>query len=198
MKCECPPACDGRSARAARGTGTVGRVRRSVPGGPTPLRSSARGRAVHLAPFAALTAHSAGESVYEARCARRPRACGPHRLPRPTAPAPRASLLQMRWRAIRRSAPLSRKGAGGQAAARVGGAGLGRFGGGERSELRQLTRRRCAKRAQRAKLNGRRAPEALKPGKSVPQGPTAGFARCGLPVRVFVAPHPARSSKVLR
>ena len=45
---------------------------------------------------------------------------------------------------VRRSPPPLRKGAGGQAAARVGGAGLERFGGGERSELRRLTRRRCA------------------------------------------------------
>jgi hypothetical protein len=70
------------------------------PGGPTPLRSSARGRAVHVASLAALASHSAGESVIEARCARRPRASGPHRLQRPAVPAPRAALLQGRWRAI--------------------------------------------------------------------------------------------------
>ncbi|WP_284619609.1 hypothetical protein, partial [Aquabacterium humicola] len=49
-------------------------------------------------------------------------------------------------------------------------------------------------RAQRAKLNGRRAPEPLKPGKSAPQGPTAGLARCGLPARAFVAPRIASPS----
>jgi hypothetical protein len=73
------------------------------PGGPTPLRSSARGRAVHVASLAALASHSAGESVIEARCARRPRASGPHRLQRPALPAPRAALLKVRWRAVFRS-----------------------------------------------------------------------------------------------
>jgi hypothetical protein len=56
----------------------------------------------------------------------------------------------------------------------VGGGEDRKPGGGERSELRKLTRRRCAKRAQRAKQHGRRAPGLRTGKKSAPPGPTAG------------------------
>jgi len=187
----------GARARRAEGGGRLG--------GPTALRSSVRGRAVHLAPRASRAAHDAGESVHEARCARRPRPCGPRRLPRPAAPAPQAALLQGRGvpRPRPHPGPLPQAGEGDRRSGRRSGFAraclqrcrqAGRGARGRRRAwvlrgaactqctLRELTRRRRAQRAQRAELSGRRAPRSAQAREVGPQGrPPPSRVAAGLP-----------------
>ena len=191
------PSCFGLRARRSEGGGR--------PCGPTALRSSGRGRAVHLAPRASRAAHDAGESDHEARCARRPRPCGPRRLPRPAAPAPQAALLQ--GRGVPSAAPSPRPSpAGGRGRQALGPSECiaraclqrcGQAGRGARGRrrawvlrgaactqctLRELTRRRRAQRATRAELSGRRAPRSAQARGVGPQGrPPPSRVAAGLP-----------------
>ena len=148
----------GVRARRAEGGGR--------PCGPTALRSSVRGRAVHLAPRAARVAHDAGESDHEARCARRPRPCGPRRLPRPAAPAPQAALLQGRGvpRPCPHPGPLPQAGEGDRRS-------------GRRSAFARACLQRCGQAGRGAR--GRRSAQARGVG---PQGrPPPSRVAAGLP-----------------
>ena len=194
---------DGWRARSAWGAGAAGRRRRSA------LRATraavlGRGRAVHLA-RKTRAAHDAGESDHEARCARRPRPCGPRRLPRPAAPAPQAALLQGRGVPRPRPAPGplpqagegDRRAGGRRAFARACLQRCGQAGRGARGRrracvlrgaacapctLRELTRRRRAQRAARAELSGRRAPHSAQARAVGPQGrPPPSRVAAGLP-----------------
>ncbi len=128
--CSCVgPARRGRRHPAGAHGGVVGALRR--------LRCGARpGVAPHnsLRSLRSLRSNRCGESVYEARCARRPQACAPrHPTNRPCRVPPVAKATGVGYPSEHHD--CSRKGAPGQAAARLRGA---------------EERRPCRPRAQRA------------------------------------------------
>jgi len=155
------PAECGRSWRGAA-KARAGRLRRATsavgPAGRLPGLGRFGSRAVHLAPRALRAAHGAGESVHEACTActptpEPPKAGASHARRSLPARAFAATLWQRNARCCATGERL-----GVRVRQAVGGGEDRRPGGGARSALRDLTRRRCAQRAKRAELNGRRAP----------------------------------------
>jgi hypothetical protein len=140
-----------RAGRPQRTTSAVG------PAGRLPGLGRFGGRAVHFAARTACAAHDAGESDHEA-CT----ACTP--TPEPPKPGasharcglPARAFAATLWQLVRHCVAGERLGV--RARRAVGGGEDRRPGGGARSALRKLTRRRRAQRAKRAEQSGRRAP----------------------------------------
>jgi hypothetical protein len=151
------------------------------PCGATPLRCSTWGRAVHLAPCASRTAHDAGGSVLEARCARRPQACAPRRLPRPAAPAPQAALLTRGGgREVATTVPA--KAWAGRRPRAWEAPGLAVAGSGVHAVRASTTDSPASCAARSAELSGRRAPGDSQAREVGPQGrPPRSRAAAGLP-----------------
>ncbi len=182
------PACRGRRHPAGAHGGVVGAERR--------LRCGARpGVAPHnsLRSLRSLRSNRCGESVYEARCARRPQACAPrHPTNRPCRVPPAAKAAGVGFRS--EDHHCSRKVAPGQGAARLRGAEERRPCGRARSAQRNLTRRTLSERSERSE----RSELCDGPQGRAPQGtrcvaPTATPKRCRLPGRDFAAPLVSRT-----
>jgi len=90
-----------------------------------------------------LHSNRCGESVYEARCARRPRGCAPRRLTGATGGCPAPSLRAAPWCSTVAWQRRFGKAPGGAWAGRMGAAEKRRVPGRARSALRELTRRMC-------------------------------------------------------